>query len=656
MSFDLRPILNIRNLMLSGIVMSLMVWLGLSSNPSAQRERRLNELIAAGEIGHTNPNLQKRLEMQFTWLARHAGVKSRIAINEPIHAQQLNLLVTTPKYSDVTHCGTGNAIFDPSLNTIFVDESLLWPTEVNVIGTPSVNTMFSIDDYGYVVSYTNFILAHELGHLQKHDRSSAFFYYGWGDRTANLAQEQEADQSAIKTIFGAREAGDEPLNLKKFDALTPIGLGRAQLTTRESAAADILGGMLLMADDLLFSSSPFSPYYSDRSHPSMLRRADDAIRVIELVPSGPALNAGEGLVQAELKRVTELGNWNHRELFFPGPLLRVDVRSGFLWLGRTDIRSAHRAELEEQIYKVPLPKLAPAETRNRETIIPAPVKTGHSKVGEAHNYAEAYGAWVDEEFEHGDRTIGLPPDEVSRDPQPEKDWGRSRWGGLESLGIAWRWPARDNVPPGKVTERYLLSLLRRLIPGRRTVNLGQVQWQGAALVIPVVIADLKSRTELRLFQLTGSEPFRLVERNEFRLTSLGKIDVAAAKIWNGSLWVPVRIGGGDSNYRVELWKVVPGGTKLFDTVPFLVGQARTDLETEGLGRLVPENPKLLPISDGRAVFGYDHDSLYLVDERADHLKVLFHPAAAGLRLTDLGSGLIMFWKLHARKAYLVSTN
>jgi len=186
--------------------------------------------------------------------------------------------------------------------------------------------------------------------------------------------------------------------------------------------------------------------------------------------------------------------------------------------------------------------------------------------------------------------------------------------------------------------------------------LGPVQWEGNTLVVPVVTADLKGGMELRLFELTGSEPFQLVDSMAYRLKSSGKIDVAAAKIWNGGLWVPVRIGEGEPNYRVELWNVVPGGARLFDTVPFLIGQASTDLAMKGLGRLRPENPKLLPISNGRAVFGYDHDSLYLVDERAEHLKVLFHPAAAGVRLTDLGSGLIMLWKLHARKAYLVNTN
>jgi hypothetical protein len=107
---------------------------------------------------------------------------------------------------------------------------------------------------------------------------------------------------------------------------------------------------------------------------------------------------------------------------------------------------------------------------------------------------------------------------------------------------------------------------------------------------------------------------------------------------------------------VELWRILPRQPQLFDTATFLVGQAGADLQTGTLSRLVPENPKLVPIGGGRAVFGYDHDSLYLVDQQLGHLKLLFHPASAGLRLTDLGAGRIMFWMLHARKAYIVNTD
>ena len=74
------------------------------------------------------------------------------------------------------------------------------PTEVNIIGSPSVNSMFTINDYGYIVSYTNFILSHELEHWQKHRRAAAFFCYGWGEGTASLSEEVEADRSPSPAV------------------------------------------------------------------------------------------------------------------------------------------------------------------------------------------------------------------------------------------------------------------------------------------------------------------------------------------------------------------------------------------------------------------------------------------------------------------------
>src|ERR1700745_613791 len=102
-----RLLIRAQTLIFSGLVASLIIWLASSPNPEALRRQKLNQLIAEGKIGHANEVLQARLEMQFTWLARHAGVKSRIAINQLIRPQQLTLLVTRPEYSGITRCGSG---------------------------------------------------------------------------------------------------------------------------------------------------------------------------------------------------------------------------------------------------------------------------------------------------------------------------------------------------------------------------------------------------------------------------------------------------------------------------------------------------------------------------------------------------------------------
>jgi hypothetical protein len=193
------------------------------------------------------------------------------------------------------------------------------------------------------------------------------------------------------------------------------------------------------------------------------------------------------------------------------------------------------------------------------------------------------------------------------------------------------------------------------MPGK-ALSIGPLQWLGDAVVVPVVTSRPISGSDLMLFELSASEPFAITERVEFRFYSTGNIDVSSATIWGSNLWVPVRIGEGHPGYHVELWRIAPHQPQLFDTATFLIGQAGADLQAEALSRLVPENPKLVPISDGRAVFGYDHDSLYLVDQQLGQLKLIFHPASAGLRMLDLGSGRIMFWMLHARKAYIINTH
>jgi hypothetical protein len=639
---------------IAGIV--LLAWLALSTNPTELRIGRLNALIKSGELGGTNPQLQARLAAQFPWLAKHAGATGRIIVNGPIQPGQLTLLVTRPEHQALTNCGPGNALYDPSLSTIFVDESLLWPTEVNIIGTPSVNSMFSVAEYGYVVSYTNYILAHELGHWQKHSKEAAFFYYGWNDGSANLAEEQEADRAAARTIIAARQAGDEPDILKNLNSLSAIGLDAARLTERESAAGDLFGGILLMTNDLLFSSGPFSPYFADRTHPNLLSRVDDAIRVVENVSPGTSLEAETQLIRSELQRFAALGNWPHREVFLPGPLTVADVRAGALWIGRTDIPSQQTDSLMEQVYRIPLANLEIAGHSAEPLNLSAPVKVGQSKTTEADNFAEGYGTWVTNEFKLGDVTIGLPAPSVSDEPQQDKDWGTSQWGGFEFLGMAWSWPRRGTTLEGRVTERDLVDSLKKAT-GKSTVTLGRLQWDAGSIVVPVALMSDAGAAAFRLFRIARAEPLLLEEEATLRFTPpAGMIDISAAKNWQGHWWIPVHLNRGSIGEQVELWKVASSQSTRFATIPFLSGQTGPNLSSESLKRLIPKNPRFLPISGGRAVFGYDNDSLYLVDEQRGQIRTLFHPAKSGLQLLDLGGGHLLFWTLHARKAYLVDTN
>src|SRR5580692_2459200 len=89
-------------LALFGGAFALLGWLAVSTNPSKHREWVLNALIERGELGKTDPALAKRLQLQFPWLARHAGVNIPVGINQPISRARLTLIVTTPHYEEFT--------------------------------------------------------------------------------------------------------------------------------------------------------------------------------------------------------------------------------------------------------------------------------------------------------------------------------------------------------------------------------------------------------------------------------------------------------------------------------------------------------------------------------------------------------------------------
>ena len=636
-------------------IVALLLWLAFAQNPTESRKRRLNELILSGQLGRVDAELQRRLDVQFRWLARHAGAQSMIVVNEPIGDNQLSLVVTTPAYRAITGCDSGNAIFDPTLNTIFIDRSLVWPTEVNIIGTPSVSTMFGVADLGYVASYTSFILAHELGHWQAHDRSAAFFYYGWNDGVANLDQEKAADRSAVRTLVAAGRANDEPAEIKTANALGQFGMSKATLSADERVAADLLGGILGMSYDLLFSSSAFSPYYSDKSHPNFLDRVNEAMSEVEHGLTGDRASVTE-LVSAELQRFRALSAWPHRELFFPGPLTVADVRANALWLGRTDIPEVGPdvpPTLDEQVYRIGLAELKIREQAGSELILPSPIKIGRSKVGEEFGYAENVGTWVQREFDDGDPSIGLSSAPVSSEPVREGLGGIVRWIGsdaYEDFGWSWTLPSGGRA---SVTEHDLkVALGLPLADGVPT--LGTLQRQRGAIAVPFVV-NAENGWTFRVNLIDRLNALLLTETKVDSWTpSLGEIEIAAARYWHGGWWVPVRVNAGRAGDRVDLFLIRGGTTRLFASAPLLVGEAGS-LDSRDLFRLQPANPLILPVSGDRAIFGYENDSFYLIDDAKSSLNVLFHPAKKGLRIVDLGDGRVLFWTLHARKAYLIDT-
>jgi hypothetical protein len=133
------------------------------------------------------------------------------------------------------------------------------------------------------------------------------------------------------------------------------------------------------------------------------------------------------------------------------------------------------------------------------------------------------------------------------------------------------------------------------------------------------------------------------------------LDIVHAVEAGTAWWVPARANAGRATEAFQLWKVTVNSNVTSAWIPLLVGEVRAVNQGAPLDRYEPSVFKVYPLTNGAVVFGYENDSLYVLQPAQTQPSVVFHPARKGLQLLDLGSGLIGFWTLHARKLYLVET-
>lgn len=164
-----------------------------------------------------------------------------ISVNAGVSRDRLNIVVTTPDLASLTQCGKGNALYDQTLDAIFIDIHLIRPVELQHIGNSGAITMASSEEFGFVASTVSCILVHELGHRQSGKGSAAFLALDWLRFNRNATErELAADRFAVQTLVLAHQAGDAPDFLAKNNALDFTGLSNEVLNAKERGAADIL--------------------------------------------------------------------------------------------------------------------------------------------------------------------------------------------------------------------------------------------------------------------------------------------------------------------------------------------------------------------------------------------------------------------------------
>ena len=134
------------------LVLALLVfWLVLDSPPTETRWKAIAAEFERGTIGKLPADESALLRKTVDWLVPYAGIEGKIIVNERPQPGYLHVYTTTPEALTITGCAQGNAVYDSLLNAIFIDENILRPEEITLLGESGRRTMLSLRDLTLVI-------------------------------------------------------------------------------------------------------------------------------------------------------------------------------------------------------------------------------------------------------------------------------------------------------------------------------------------------------------------------------------------------------------------------------------------------------------------------------------------------------------------------
>jgi hypothetical protein len=309
-------------------VIGSILWLYLDKPPRERRIRDLDRALASHAVGRLNASGRRRLQEVVGEMLKALDIPAQAAVDEPFRGDRLNIYTTSTAAAVVTGCGPGNALYDPGLDAIFIDEEFF-----NFEGYREI---YNASAYGSVVSfnenlvfpeiYLRFVILHELGHRQLHRGIGGYRPHVTQLTPQRLrALEREADRFAVtgmKTFYAfdkAHPAGFVGPPLK--DAVGLSDFFDSDVSPAAQVYIDLVGTLFLMANAELYLGTPYSPFFESPSHPTFLDRARGAIdAVLENKDLAPKLQANFLFLRESLGREALVGNEPFTEVIVPEPV------------------------------------------------------------------------------------------------------------------------------------------------------------------------------------------------------------------------------------------------------------------------------------------------------------------------------------------------
>jgi hypothetical protein len=338
-------------------VVSCIVWLVMEPSSRRVRINRLNAALRDGTIGVAPVVDVTRLRAELQWLAPHASITMPIVVNEPYTPGRFHIYTTTEAAKALTRCDRGNAVYDAELDVVFVDETLVRIDDFRAIYEASAASgVLSMSELPFFTVFQRFVLLHELGHRHLHRASGRVFdTVGTRSTTEGLRREREADAFALARLTAAYTADAAAGFRHTADTAAEVldlSLARDAPAT-ERVAVDLTGMVASMSIFNLFISTPYGPFYRDRTHPPFLARAQNALGGLRHVPLPPPVHARVLFFSAALVRQASTAGAAAAEVLLPEPIDDVLLTEGGLWIATAGYRHVYAVEAQDLVRSNP---------------------------------------------------------------------------------------------------------------------------------------------------------------------------------------------------------------------------------------------------------------------------------------------------------------
>lgn len=177
-----------------------LAWIGLWGQVSAQEPAgaaALAMLQRANALHQLDSQASSRLNAEFSQFQGCLG-GLQIRINEVGDRSAINVLVTKETPGKTVKCGHGAACYDPGVDVIFMDYSVVYaPFVSRQVGTSWVSRS---DEDNRVRLYRQLVFLHELGHKLKHAAEKS------PSTERRREMEDEADAFALQCLVASQSA------------------------------------------------------------------------------------------------------------------------------------------------------------------------------------------------------------------------------------------------------------------------------------------------------------------------------------------------------------------------------------------------------------------------------------------------------------------